>query len=711
MVLDSKVRLDIIAVTLGGIIIIGVMFGVFLVNAPIFAQPPSGSVIQKFKSYDEMMAYFEKARNDIYTHPRFFEEFALPAMTKSSASDTSFLGAEQGYTTGLSDYSTTNIQVEGVDEADIVKNDGKHVYARAQNKLFIIDAFPAEKMNKVAEIDFNSQSPLELFISKNSDRLIVFTSGYGSDYYYEGIVEPSGSIAMPYNPYLTDTRVASAKVYDITNKANPVLIKTIDFERGYYLSSRLIGEKVYFVVINYPDLYNTPIFINVESNKTTSALGDKNSIIPLIRIDGKEEQIAEVTEIGIIPHTVPKSFITIASIDLQNLELNKETFVGSAENLYSSKDNLYLAGQSWEYFDYNGFAPLEAGLIVKSIYFPEFKNIDKTIISKFHLNDGKIDYVGQGVVPGSILNQFNMDEFNNNFRIATTVSESWYEGRRGVWDEERNVPKNNLYVFDSDMNLVGVLENLAPGETIYSVRFIGERAYMVTFKKVDPLFVIDLADPSNPKVLGKLKIPGYSDYLHPMDSTHIIGIGKETIESSYGNFAWYQGLKMAIFDVTDVANPKEMHKIVIGDRGTDSEALHDHKAFLYNGGKKLLVMPISLAEIPDKNIDLEKERRFASYGKITFLGAIVFEVTLENGFREKGKVTHWSSDSEGRIEHYYEYGSGSDVRRSLYIDNVLYTLSEEMLKASQLVTSDNNLLGPNNELIAVTTIKELFFKD
>ena len=173
-----------------------------------------------------------------------------------------------------------------------------------------------------------------------------------------------------------------------------------------------------------------------------------------------------------------------------------------------------------------------------------------------------------------------MDEYEQHFRIATTT--------RQVWDSDK-MSSNNVYILDDELDVVGELEDLAPGEKIYSVRFMGKKGYIVTFKKIDPLFVIDLSDHSNPLVLGKLKIPGYSDYLHPYDENHLIGIGKDTVEAadelteSRGlDFGWYQGVKMAIFDVTDVENPIELHKVVIGDRGTDSPVLYDHKAFLFD---------------------------------------------------------------------------------------------------------------------------------
>ncbi|MBU0636042.1 beta-propeller domain-containing protein, partial [Candidatus Micrarchaeota archaeon] len=230
----------------------------------------------------------------------------------------------------------------------------------------------------------------------------------------------------------------------------------------------------------------------------------------------------------------------------------------------------------------------------------------------------------------------------------------------------------------------GSLEDLAPGEQIYSARFMGKKGYLVTFKKIDPLFVIDLSDHSNPRVLGKLKIPGYSDYLHPFDETHIIGVGKHTIEAAEGDFAWYQGVKLAVFDVSDVENPKEMHQIIIGDRGTDSIALQDHKAFLFDREKELLILPITLAEIPEeiKESDVE-QGNWPQYGEFTFQGAYVYNLSLANGFELKGRITH-DETGEDILKSGYYYQSDNQVKRSLYIGNVLYTISNTKILLNDL---------------------------
>jgi len=193
-------------------------------------------------------------------------------------------------------------------------------------------------------------------------------------------------------------------------------------------------------------------------------------------------------------------------------------------------------------------------------------------------------------------------------------------------------------------------------------------------------------------VLGKLKIPGFSDYLHPYDEDHIIGVGKEAVEVKEGDFAWYQGLKMALFDVSDVENPKEVAKVVIGDRGTDSPALHNHKAFLFNRERNLLVIPVLLAEIKGDKEALQG----SEYGEYIYQGAYVYSLTPQDGFVLRGRVTHFDSDEEFKKSGYYFYGGPLSVERSLYIGDVLYTISQGKIKA--------NLLADLSEL------KELVFK-
>jgi uncharacterized secreted protein with C-terminal beta-propeller domain len=311
--------------------------------------------------------------------------------------------------------------------------------------------------------------------------------------------------------------------------------------------------------------------------------------------------------------------------------------------------------------------------------FPEYPmeadEFERTTIHRISIENESITFEATGVVPGSVLNQFSMDEYNGYFRIATTVGQVSRTFAQAT-------STNNVYVLDMDLNVVGELEDLAPGEEIYSARFMGDRGYIVTFRKIDPLFVIDLTEPTNPKVLGQLKVTGYSDYLHPYDENHLIGIGKETEAAEEGDFAWYQGVKISLFDVSDVSNPVEVAKYEIGDRGTDSPVLDDHKALLFDKARNLLVIPVLVAEI-DPN-DFDGEVPDWAHGEFVWQGAYVFDISPD-GIERRGEITHLD-DSDDLLKSGYRFYSGYSVERSLYIDDVLYTISAMKIKMNNLET-------------------------
>jgi hypothetical protein len=284
-----------------------------------------------------------------------------------------------------------------------------------------------------------------------------------------------------------------------------------------------------------------------------------------------------------------------------------------------------------------------------------------------------MNYTATGDVPGMVLNRFSMDEHDGYFRVATTTY--------------GETTQNNVYVLDMSLNITGSLPDLAEGERIYSARFMGDRCYLVTFKQVDPLFVIDPKDPYDPEVLGYLKVPGYSDYLHPYDETHLIGIGKETTDA--GEFAWYQGVKISLFDVSDVSHPREIDKEIIGHRGSDSPVLYDHKAFLFDKSRNLLVIPILEAKV-DKSQYPEGVPDWA-YAEPVWQGACVFHISTDADITSAGNITHIESPSDLGQDYYYY--SPFLVERSLYISgeagDVLYTISDAKIMMNNLENLDH----------------------
>jgi inhibitor of cysteine peptidase len=319
---------------------------------------------------------------------------------------------------------------------------------------------------------------------------------------------------------------------------------------------------------------------------------------------------------------------------------NKTVLLGGTSCMYVSINNIYIT----------------------------FPNSESTLIYRIHIENDKIEPMANGQVPGYVLNQFSMDEHEGYLRIATTTGHI-------ARILEQATSKNHVYVLDMNLSIAGKLEDLAPGEKIHSARFMGNRCYLVTFKKIDPLFVINLTEPANPTVLGKLKIPGYSDYLHPYDENHIIGVGKETVEAEEGDFAWYQGVKISLFDVSNVSDPKQIANYTIGDRGTDSQILRDHKAFLFDKLKNLLVIPVRVAEIDETKYP-EGVPSYVS-GTPVWQGSYVFNITLTDGLVLRDSITH--------LENGINTGDDSHwVNRALYIENVLYTLSNKKIKMNNL---------------------------
>ena len=621
---------------------------------------PNVGRLPSFASEQELVAAFTDGRNQGY--PGVYYRGELGAANVPPAPVTQ--AASGAATNGVS-YSDTNVQVAGVDEADIVKTDGKYIYVVAHNSLFLAQAYPAESARILAHLDIAGFTPQELFVDR--DHLMVFGSTYfspsdstgGGQQGYppttqSGISRPNTPI-MPYR----QANLVSAKLYDIKDRSNPKLLKSVDIE-GTYLTSRRIGSDVYVVINSYPSFVNPqPLASDIIPGYRETAGNAQPS--------GDLKPIASYSEIGYIPPLQASNFITVASLSMSDAgrEVGKTVIVGSGQNVFASPDNLYIAQTSWP-----TYSPIGR---------PVGNNFQSTVITKFALSGGAATYAATGNVTGHILNQFAMDEFGGYFRIATTVS---------GYVNNRDTSTNNVYVLDSSLKPTGSLEDVAPGESIYAVRFMGKRAYLVTFLHVDPLFVIDLSQPATPKILGKLKIPGYSDYLQPYDETHLIGIGKEVDPSIDANlihtenavyYTAIQGVKLSLFDVSDVTNPIEFYKVVIGDRGTESPAATDHKALLFDRERGLLVLPLTVAQLkPGQPKNMQ--------GDFVFQGAYVYNLTLKGGFTLMGKVTHHDTNDAFQKSGEYFSGGQSDITRSLYINNVLYTVSQARLQLNDLTS-------------------------
>lgn len=575
--------------------------------------------------------------------------------------------AAQGAGEAAADYSSTNVQVAGVDEADVIKNDGEYIYMVARTTVRIVKAYPADRMEQVAKIELPSKSftPTDLYIHGN--KLVVIGDDHANQQADYDQPQVQGKM-MWIRPQQT-----GVYVLDISNKRDPKVERTLRFD-GNQVSSRRIGATLFLVVNNTPDYYT------IMQNKAPI-----ENVLPFMtdsRLGGNSQAVASCSQVRFMPHFDTPNFLTVAGINIESpaAPVKRNVVMGGGENIYASAESLYVAATRYDYPNYEAY----------DIWSPP-QSQEKTTLTRFAITpEGEISFATQGDVPGHIINQFAMDEEGSAFRIATTIAA--VSGRFGGMPMTPQT--NSLYILDR-ANLgtrLGSLTNLAPGEQIHSVRFMGARAYMVTFKNIDPFFVLDVSDPRAPRVLGELKIPGYSDYLHPYDENHIIGFGKEAVDPRYVSdgqraqgfdFAWYQGMKVALFDVTDVANPKLQFKEVIGDRGTDSELLRNHKALFFDKARGLIAFPVTVHEVKNKTPEYQGQDPAGIYGTPVFQGAYVYHLDLTSGFTLRGRVTHLPANyfTENPNNYGYFGDNALAIKRIISIGENLYTISPAHIKA------------------------------
>ena len=498
--------------------------------------------------------------------------------------------------------SSTNVQVQNVDEGDGIKVDNKYIYYLSKQRLIILNAESAESSEKIAEINFEEKNfyPVEIYIEK--DRLAVLGNDTSGDVTKTVSTEDKDLKCYAYAP--SDSKSGSI-IYDISDRKNPKEIRKV-MVKGIYTSSksRMIDGKIYFVATQY---------IGPVQRKLEELNEDDYKPKYVDTLKGEEEQCIGFDKIYNIEEGSDSDYLMLVGIDLNSdKEADIQTFLGTGGTIYASEKNMYIATNEYEYDE-------------------DYNETDRKVnILKFELKDGKFVYKAQGEVNGQVENQFSMDEKDDNFRIATITSEA-----------------NNLYILNDKLEEIGRIDGLAQGERIYSVRYMGDKAYVVTFKQIDPFWVIDLSDVKNPKVLGEVKLPGYSTYLHPYDETHVIGFG-------YGDETQRE-LKLVMFDVSDFTNPKVLFEIAVGDKYTYSELLYNHKAAIFSKEKNIIAFPIT-----------------SSAGKKVNSRAVIYGIDLDNGFVLKGEI--------GEVIDNYE----KQVRRIVYVNNNYYALSYVDVKVANM---------------------------
>lgn len=530
-------------------------------NATLAAAADTQSVTE-VDSYDDIYGMIEtmQTRNGMYAGGVMMESAVSDgAMAAPAAGDAKVEAVPAPATadTGSPDYSETNVQVKGVDEADIVKTDGSYIYYVAGNQLNILkpDGAATKLVSSTSLSGDNSWWGYnsEMFLLGN--RLMIITQSFNTVW----VNDANGN-------YETNTDQTSAVIYDVTNPEKPLQVVSLG-QSGYYVSSRMIGDYVYLVTSQY--IYN-PV------------KGTPITYIPATT-DGVESKLLMPTDLYIGGSPQSAAYTVVGSINLKsgaNFASAKAVF-GGTSTLYANAEHLLLALSRYEE-EVLPIAPDKDGKNVQIT-----RSSSSTDLVLLGLSEGQITKLATGNVPGSLLNQFSMDEYKGVFRIVTNINNSEQRIFTDGVDtyEYDSTSANALYTLDQDLKVLGRIENLAKDEFIKSVRFDGEIGYFVTFRQVDPLFAVDLSNPSAPRVLSALKIPGFSEYLHVFTDNLLLGIGYNADESTGA----MQGVKLSMFDTTNKANVKEVTTEKVDASWTVVGS--NHKAILVDAEKNLIAFP------------------------------------------------------------------------------------------------------------------------
>jgi uncharacterized secreted protein with C-terminal beta-propeller domain len=590
----------------------------------------------KGQALREMNATIDQLiENDSYPGRGFFplDARTAPAPTPASAPSPQ-----------AQDYTTTNTQERDVDEADFVKNDGSRAFVLHGTQLLKLATWPPESTRLDWALPLEGQ-PRGMFLDGNT--AVVFST-----------------VAPPvYRTSLDYRAKVRATVLDVSGSAPRTLYELE--QDGSYLNARRRGSVVRLVShggLRQPPLrYYLERYVSSPAERRNAYEELRRRNASLIRAQPLEEWLPQRSEVvdgrprtsvqacsdyNATTAPVGLGLTTLSTLDIRSFGQGTRhiSILNDASTVYASAQSLYVASPHW-------WRP-GARMTREHTYLHKFDTTG---------DPRRARYVASGGVPGYLADQFSLDEEQGRLRVATTRQSS--ETR---WPANT---VNDVYVLEARgarLEVVGQINELAPGERIYSARFEGARGYLVTFRQVDPLFTLDLSDPRQPRRVGELKVPGFSTYLHPLDGDHLLTIGREATDMGNG-VALFGGLLLQIFDVTDFAEPRLLHTRVRGTRSTGSEAEHDHKAFNYFAARSVLAIPVS---------DWRSARDGAFQSSLE-----LFRVGLREGIEPIGSVDHTDlvRPPGGRLP-----SMAPTVRRSILMDDFVYSISTGGLKVSPL---------------------------
>jgi uncharacterized secreted protein with C-terminal beta-propeller domain len=575
---------------------------------------------------------------------------------------------------GPSSYTQTNVQVAGVDEADFVKNDGTRILVLSGEWLYLNQSWPPAQLQTVSRVQIEGW-PREMFLDE-SNHVVVFSSVYTP---YPLTPLPMSAIACrPMDCgyyYGTSTKVT---VLDVSDFAHASVVDQFYLPGGYN-TSRRVGSAVRVVLSDnfhwplevkwWPD-YDPALY--QDQGRLARALDDlmasNEAIIRRQPLDAwlppakRKLPDGSMVDIGYNCKDFFKTnaptrlgIVTIASLDLtQPDQLSRTSIVGEPGQVYASPSSLYVASNHWWWWLVPG-------------------QVDHTYLHKFDITQpDKAIYVASGGAPGTILNQYSMDEDASGFfRIATNIS-TRVSDAMSPWGHLETTNRVSVLAEQSGaLRVIGQTEELSPGERIFSTRFIGSQGFVVTFRQVDPLITIDLSDPQHPRKVGELTVPGFSTYIHPLDANHLLTLGQYIPASGDVRM---RALKLSLFDVSDLSQPIEKFTQLVGNAWGWSEAAYEPKAFNYFPERKLLAIPFS---------DWNPYAGCATYWCAFVSDLRVFQVDSQTGIQPKGALdmrdAYESINQNGWMYYWAPY-----VRRSVLADNFAYAISDAGIRVADV---------------------------
>ncbi len=626
-------------------------------GCPPFTGPqpdikPGDNVLKPFGSTGEVVDYFRTQVNARAQTGRsgmgFFFGAAPMAAAEDGSADQATGANESAGGDDATTFSETNIQEVGVDESDIVKSDGTHFYIAKAGSLRIVKATPMNALEEVGRVDFDARVD-SLYL--RGDDVLVLTQDY--DFSAPG----GGAAEIAYWPPYRANAFVRVYQIDVSTPADPTIAGEIELD-GSLVSSRVTNDRLILILTVSPDLPASPTPLQV--SQFTIA-----EIMPQSRVDGVEDDL-------VVPgkwfHPLdPDGYNTTAvvSLDADNVEtiVGATAIMADAGTIYASTEAVYVTD-----IDYDADND-----------YREITNIHKLSFDA----DGVAQYVASGAIPGRLLNQFSLSEYDGKLRVATHV-DNWQVRWGGpFWNDiaidiadappptaqsnNSDLPEgpyNAVYVLGEaagKLDVTGLIEGIAPGERLYSARFMGPRGYLVTFIQIDPLFVLDLTDATAPVILGELKVPGYSDYLHPYGEDRLIGVGRSTKATQWGGVI-PDAVQVSLFDVSDPTDPTLIDQIEVGGEGSMSDVSTTHKAFTLMPEMEMLALPVRLW--PDGQ---------AYYGP-AYDGVLCLDVDADTGFTELGRLASVT----------YEDQWWTEWRRAAFIDDDLYAITPAGVRAADI---------------------------